>query len=107
MPYVIRNQQGVIVELHDTPVGNGEWLEAVNAEVVTFVNQQQARLSLSQSDYEMFRVVEDLIDLLVEKQLLIFTDLPEVAQNKLLQRKQLRQTISSLQNLVAEDDGIF
>lgn len=108
MPYVVRNQQGLIIELRDTPTDEGtEWLEAVNSEVLVFVKQQQAKMSLSQSDYAMFRVVEDLIDLLVAKQVLIFTDLPEMAQQKLLQRKQLRQEINALYNLVGEDDAIF
>jgi hypothetical protein len=67
----------------------------------------QARERLSQSDLEMVRVIEDLVDLLIGKNVFNFTDLPRVAQKKLLDRRQLRRNLSVLTNLVGDADDIF
>ncbi|ADZ90766.1 hypothetical protein [Marinomonas mediterranea] len=45
---------------------------------------------LTTSDQDMMRVLEDLIDLLAEKRLIQFTELPIAAQKKLLSRKWVR-----------------
>lgn len=42
------------------------------------------------SDASVVRVLEDLIDLLIAKQIILFTELPQDAQAKLLGRKELR-----------------
>ncbi len=82
---------------------NGESEDSVE-EMTT----ESALKALSQSDADMVRVVEDLIDLLIEHQVFIFTDLPEPVQKKLNSRKRLRYQMNSLQNLVDEnEDKIF
>lgn len=45
---------------------------------------------LTNSDVDMMRILEDLIDLLSEKRLIQFTELPMAAQKKLLGRKWVR-----------------
>ena len=112
MPYITRNKKGEIVELHNLP-GNGEgnWIDPGSPEVLDFIKRiettEQAKLALTSTDYEMVRVVEDLIDMLMERQIFIFTELPEPVQAKLNVRKQLRKNMSSLENLINEDDTIF
>ncbi|SIO17006.1 hypothetical protein SAMN05443662_1636 [Sulfurivirga caldicuralii] len=65
-------------------------------------NQHKIDAVLEQMDLEMVRVVEDLIDILIDKGLILFTDLPEVVQNKILFKRSLR---SSLQpSLLYESD---
>jgi hypothetical protein len=59
---------------------------------------------LAESDQALIRVVEDLIDTLIRKDLLHFTDLPEAAQAKLLERRTLRRSVSALNLLRDEDD---
>lgn len=51
--------------------------------------------ALSQTDTSLVRVLEDLIDVLITRGVIQFTDLPEAAQAKLLER---RETRASLQN---------
>ena len=46
--------------------------------------------SLEQSDQAMARVLEDVINLLVDQGTIRFTDLPQAAQAKLLSRRELR-----------------
>ena len=67
----------------------------------------QARGRLSESDLEMVRVIEDLVDELIGKNVFNFTDLPRIAQKKLLNRRQLRRNLSVLTNLVGDADDIF
>jgi hypothetical protein len=112
MPYITRNNKGEIVELHNSPEnGGGNWIEAQDPEVLDFIKRseitEQARQVLTSTDNEMVRVVEDLIDMLMERQIFIFTELPEAVQAKLNARKQLRKDMNSLENLINDDDAIF
>ena len=47
--------------------------------------------ALKESDIVLARVLEDLIDVLIDKNLIQFTDLPLMAQQKLLSRQNLRK----------------
>ena len=49
------------------------------------------------------RVIEDVVDLLVEKGFILFTELPESAQKKVLTRQQLRSRIGSSLDLLGDD----
>ena len=50
---------------------------------------------LALSDNAIVRVLEDLIDLLIDKKLILFTELPAAAQEKLSGRKRIRQQLGS------------
>lgn len=63
-----------------------------------------SRTSLSQSDSEMARVLEDLVDVLITRGVIQFTDLPEAAQAKLLERRQNRVALHQRLNLLPDDD---
>lgn len=113
MPYISRNENGEIVEIHAVPKGDAKtWVELTAPEVVAFLEKNNAaseyvKEELVDSDANMARVVEDLIDLLLEKQVFTFTELPEVVQNKLNARKKLRKDINALEGLIVDDDAIF
>ena len=112
MPYVIRNEEGAVIELYDAPTGqNDEWLDIGDPEILHLLKQihsaEQAKKALSSTDYEMIRVIEDLVDLLISKNIFIFTELPEAVQAKLGARKQIREDMNALQNLISDDDAIF
>jgi len=112
MPYVNRNDQGEITQLLDAPSGEGsQWLELNHPDVVGFLqhpaNETELKKSLENSDGDMVRVVEDLVDLLMEKQVFVFTELPEAVQDKLNARKKLRYDVNAISNLIADDDGIL
>ncbi|MFT7287621.1 MAG: hypothetical protein ACI87W_001735 [Halieaceae bacterium] len=57
---------------------------------------------LARTDLEFVRVLEDLLDILMSKNVLLFTELPERAQAKILERQALRQSDDALDIL---DDG--
>ncbi|MDX3773504.1 tryptophan synthase subunit beta like protein [Chromatiaceae bacterium AAb-1] len=54
------------------------------------------------SDTEMIRVLEDLLDLLTAKGIIQFTDMPEAAQQKVLSRQSIRKRINGL-NLLSDN----
>ena len=61
---------------------------------------------LKQSDTELVRVLEDLIDVLINRGVFQFTDLPKAAQVKLMARRQTRATLGHrLQPLLLDDDN--
>jgi len=112
MPYVSRNTNGEVTEIHNSPTEDADqWVEANSPEIINFLTRiettDQAKKALTTTDNEMVRVVEDLIDMLMERQIFIFTELPEPVQAKLNARKQLRQDMNSLENLINDDDAIF
>lgn len=112
MPYVVRNKEKEIVAIHpEKGKGNALWVDASNPEVIAFIKKYEAssevRGALNGSDIEMVRVVEDLVDLLMEKQVFAYAELPEAVQAKLSLRKQLRQDMSSLGDLINDDEAIF
>ena len=62
---------------------------------------------LDASDMEMARITEDLIDLLIGRNIINFTDFPTMAQRKLITRRALRSNMSALTNLVSDEENIF
>jgi hypothetical protein len=108
MPYVIRDAAGRISGIFDqAEVGVGEELAANDPEVTRFLVEQglatpdAARQVLQSSDLKMIRLVDDLIDLMIEKDVIKFTDLPPAAGEKYLQRQVARKR---LQIVVGEHD---
>ena len=96
MPYARRDAEGRVVALALEPEsGDEELLDVGHPDVIAFLRggtaapAQKARLSTM--DLDMARVMEDLIDILVHRRVLMFTDLPPAAQRKLLERRQLRE----------------
>ncbi len=51
--------------------------------------------ALSQTDTSLVRVLEDLIDVLITRGVIQFTDLPEPAQAKLLERRETRASLGN------------
>ena len=61
---------------------------------------------LSESDIGLARVLEDLIDVLITRGHIQFTDLPQAAQAKLLERRQTRANLTHrLDLLPGESDS--
>lgn len=59
--------------------------------------------ALSQSDTSLVRVLEDLIDVLINRGVIQFTDLPEAAQAKLLERRETRASLTNRLQLLPTD----
>jgi hypothetical protein len=78
----------------------------MDEEVLAFLNRNGAddpwKQLLSATDTATVRIVEDLIDLLIRKNVINFTELPEQAQQRIRERKQLRDRIVA-QELLVDD----
>nr|WP_197284574.1 hypothetical protein [Piscinibacter sakaiensis] len=62
--------------------------------MVGFLGADEDGQSFSRLDADFVRVVEDLIDVLLAKNILNVTDLPAEAQTKLFARKGFREKVS-------------
>ena len=99
MPFVSRDAEGRIMAVAAEPTAAAtEAIDAEAPELQAFL----ARISpngtndLARTDLGLIRVVEDLIETLMDKNVLRFTDLPEAAQQKLVARRSLRRSLNSL-----------
>lgn len=104
--YVKRDEAGKIALVcREATPECSEWVEFDAVELRDFLEQDLSdpERSLEASDLELVRVFEDLVELLTEKGVIRFTDLPEAAQRKLSSRKDLRASARRL-NLMADDD---
>ncbi len=92
MLYVARNSDGVICEVHSMPLGDAqEAVPADHAEALQFIHERWRQNELNELDRDFVRVIEDTIELLIAKDVILFTDLPPKVQEKLLRRKEIRQ----------------
>ena len=108
MPFVSRNEQGAITGVFNkpTPIAR-EQLDLDDTELRRYLEGSESSAphdALAASDREMGRIVEDLIDVLIAKNVINFTDFPLEAQRKMLRRQKLRRGLSTLKNLVGDAD---
>lgn len=112
MPFVTRDQSGRISGVSDhAEVGVSEEIPADDAELAQFLVDQglstpeAIRQRLAESDLQMVRLVDDLIDLLMDKGVIKFTDLPRAAGEKYLQRQVARKRLQA--NLIIDENDIL
>jgi len=83
-----------------------EYLAADSPELLAFLTEgesNQGRAYFQATDLAFVRVLEDVIELLMDKGVISFTELPEAAQEKVMERQSLRRRLSGL-SLVGSDD---
>ncbi|MGM0831925.1 MAG: tryptophan synthase subunit beta like protein [Pseudomonadota bacterium] len=107
MLYIKRNAEGEIVMLSKEP--SPECNDTINEdspEVFAFLAGQTGQSAqFIASDLAFVRVVEDMLEVLLEKGLLSFTDLPAAAQKKVMERKSLRSKNDI--NLLGDEDELI
>jgi hypothetical protein len=106
MPYVRRNAEGLVESLHLQGDQATEFLRDDHPDVEAFFGDAKAD-DFERLDADFVRVLEDVIDTLIVKNVLNITDLPEQAQAKLFARKSFRERVSksSLQLFNPTDFG--
>ena len=112
MAYIQRDSQGKIIAVFDSRQDNAqEFLALDSPELLEYLIQsestEEARKVLSTSDINLIRVLEDLINTLIDKKVILFTDLPMAAREKLSSREKIRGHLHSLENLMGDDEGIL
>ena len=110
MPYIKRNSAGQISAVSEESLPG--FLEATEKDAddiaafgVELIGADEAELV--KTDLEFVRVLEDVIELLMSKNVIQFTELPDASQEKMLKRKQLRDGITSKLDLLDEESLFF
>jgi len=107
MPFVKRNVQGRVSSLHrEQDSQDLQYLPPNHPDVLTFVDPAREKVpegrgELLKSDLDMIRVYEDLTDILISKRVVVLTDFPQAAQEKLMRRKRLRSSLSPITDVLA------
>lgn len=112
MAYVERDSNGQIISAYEAAQDNAtEFLSIDSIELREFLansaSKKDVQAALSTSDVALVRVLEDLINTLIDKKVILFTDLPMAAREKLSNREKIRGQLNSLADLVGDDNGIL
>jgi hypothetical protein len=114
MPYVLRDSSGKIKGIFaEATADASEELGADDADLVRFLvevglaSPGTIRQLLAESDMRMVRLVDDLIDVLLEKTIIRITDLPPAASQKYLQRQAARKRLQGIQSLIVDEKDIL
>lgn len=108
MFYVQRDAQGQLVRVETAAYAEAtETLPADHHEIQAWYANEAVESSLKQlkqSDLDMIRVLDDLIQVLTSKGVIRVTDLPPAAQAKLMDRTQAREALGGLSQLIDDDE---
>ena len=108
MFYVQRDAQGQLVRVEAEAYAEAtETLPADHHEIQAWYANEVVETSLKQlkqSDLDMIRVLDDLIQVLTSKGVIRVTDLPAAAQAKLMDRSHAREALGGLSQLIDDDE---
>ena len=107
MPYILRGQDGKVEAISQTSIAGQGWEEVMsgNHEYIDYLDDALKKEDrFRESDIQLARVLEDLISLLIDRDFIRFTDFPDAAQKKLIERQGFRAGKKSL-NLLDDDAG--
>jgi hypothetical protein len=93
MPFIRRDAEGTPASLHREDPGAAEFLPNDHPDVRAFVGAGPAPqdTAFATLDADFIRVIEDVIDTLISRNVINITDLPLEAQTKLFGRKGYRE----------------
>lgn len=107
MVYIKRDEEGLICAVfsQDTP-GVTEEIDVDENEFVEFLLRcdKNMRLKFLQSDLQLIRVLEDVINILMDKNMITITDFPQQVIDKLLARQAFRNRYSGAAGMEYNDD---
>ena len=112
MIYTLKNDSGKVIAVSDQQV-TSKWQKSdlQDSALQAFLKRNPivSDKVMKSADADFIRALEDLIDLLIDKQVIQFTDLPVPVQSKLLNRRMVRDQIRRKDNahLMDKDDDIF
>jgi hypothetical protein len=110
MTYIKRNPSGKLVAVSSGPMDG--FVEATMEDQDDLVDYGVELLGredhdLLKTDLDFVRVLEDVIELLMAKNVIQFTELPDASQAKMLARKKLRDGLSNKLDLLENDRSYF
>lgn len=104
MPYILRDESGKVHRISARALHNGEFAPHNHPDVVAFLETrgqdpkqiEEALGELRRTDTEMSRAVEDVIMVLLKKNVLKMTDLPKAVQDRMALRVKMRVIIQEI-----------
>ena len=104
MPYIYRNESGKISKISVRALVGGDTLPHNHPEVMEFLkhhNQDPTQVELAlkelqRTDGEMARAIEDVVIVLMKKNLIKMTDLPKPVQDRMSNRIKQRVLIQDI-----------
>jgi len=104
MPFVQRDASGQIVAVSQVPSDGMAAIGSDHPDLQGFLGElgEEAR-QISVTDQDFVRVFEDVVELLIGRGVILFTDLPQSAQEKMLHRQALRSNLPGSLNLLGDD----
>jgi hypothetical protein len=107
MFYVTRGEDGAVQSVSKVAIDGSERMEDSHPEICAFFSLGSSAQPFDAADAEFVRVIEDLIDTLIMKNIIRHTDLPYPAQKKLLQRRGLRTQFNGGLDLFGLNENII
>lgn len=115
MPYVQRDVSGHISAIFQKPENNAEeYLPNDHPDILQFFGgilpqngPNKVTAQLSETDLSLIRVIEDIVDTLIDKNVIMFTDLPAEAREKIMRRKSTRERLFGPSDIIEDEDKIF
>ena len=112
MPYIQRNEKGEIIALTADSTGQDDQPVGLdNPEILQFLagNDNPAKgdhyFEMLAQDLQQIRSLEDLIDLLTSKGIIMFSELPVAAQQKILNKKSIRESLDHAGDILVRDEA--
>ena len=90
MPHILRDARGRIASVHRDPQPGSEAVPADHPELAELLGEATTEAAFAGLDAGLIRVLEDLVDVLIARNVICITDLPIEAQQKLFARKNFR-----------------
>ena len=107
MIYVKRDAKGQVTAISKEPMEGFEQTDDGAASEIEEMLASSSDSLFQNSDLEFIRVLDDVIDLLISKNLVLFTELPEVVQEKYTQRTQMRERRRDSLNLLEDEEILY
>jgi hypothetical protein len=100
MPYIKRDNEQRIIAVYGQLAPGTEEVAADNAELLNFLarlklagEQTELHYQLTESDIKLIRAIEDVIDVLISKDVIAITDLPPSVIDRIQSRKTIRSKL--------------
>jgi len=109
MIYIERDAQGDIANIEFSPGPNREEISLHDSKLTDFIknsdnSDELIKSVLNRLDLDMVRVIEDVVDIMIDKNLMLFTDLPVPVQNKFLFKRKMRNLTNETSMIHEEED---
>jgi len=104
MVYIKRDSSGAVVAISKDPISGFETSEEVHSSEVDDFLITVAGSEFQASDLSFIRVLDDVIDLLISKNVILFTELPPAVQEKYTERATMRERQRDALNLLEDGD---